>query len=457
MVSAGRVLIIPKGAWNTTDTYSMLDLVSYNGSSYVAKTSVPANTLPTNTSYWQLSAYGGTAATIAGNFAPLETTEYASQGYAIGEFLVNKDNQFCVATSVITTGDEIIVKPSAGYNVEATDAGTEINRIDDAIDNLSASDIDYDGTTSGLTATDTQSAIDEVVGSLSTVATTGAYSDLSGKPTLGTAAAKDSTNSVTELSTDLVESGAVYTALSAKANTADLGTAAAKDSTNAVTSGSTDLVESGAVYTEVNALEGEIDAIEDDLTNIKITGSTNNTGSTIYAGTFFYKDGVLVKAIASIANGATLTANTNYKVVTAGVLNEENPYNLSGTERVVGHTSDGKTLYQKTLTGYSTSYTDSGTRRTFNIDISSALGNPTSIRDKTGWVKGSYGGTNPGYVLNDMSTATAEPDLTMQLWHGTVITNAGVILLFFGFKTTYGSSVGMTRVDYDVTFTYTKD
>ena len=39
-----------------------------------------------------------------------------------------------------------------------------------------------------------------------------AYSSLSGKPTLGTAAAKDSTNAVTSGSTDLVESGAVYSA-----------------------------------------------------------------------------------------------------------------------------------------------------------------------------------------------------------------------------------------------------
>lgn len=45
---------------------------------------------------------------------------------------------------------------------------------------------------------------------LATVAKTGAYSDLSGKPNLGTAAAKNSTNAVTSGSTALVESGAVY-------------------------------------------------------------------------------------------------------------------------------------------------------------------------------------------------------------------------------------------------------
>lgn len=62
-------------------------------------------------------------------------------------------------------------------------------------------------------------------------------------------------------------------------------------------------------------------AAKNDLTNISITGSTNNTGSTIKEGTYFYKDDALVKAKVDIANGATLTVNTNYEAVTAGGLN----------------------------------------------------------------------------------------------------------------------------------------
>lgn len=58
-----------------------------------------------------------------------------------------------------------------------------------------------------------------------------------------------------------------------------------------------------------------------DLASISITGSTNNTGSTIGAGTFFYLNGSLVRAKTNIANGATLTVNTNYETVTAGGLN----------------------------------------------------------------------------------------------------------------------------------------
>jgi len=58
-----------------------------------------------------------------------------------------------------------------------------------------------------------------------------------------------------------------------------------------------------------------------DLTNLDLTGTTNTTGSTIAAGTYFYLNGVLVRAKTDIASGATFTLNTNYEVVTAGGLN----------------------------------------------------------------------------------------------------------------------------------------
>lgn len=122
-----------------------------------------------------------------------------------------------------------------------------------------------------------------------------------------------------------------------------------------------------------------------DLTNIKITGSTNNTGATIYGGTFFYKDGVLVKAIKSIANGATLTLNTNYKVVTAGVLNEENPCNLSTTERVVGKDENGKTIYQITKTVSGTLTNPTYGSPSYIILTRDLLGfNATSIKSVSG-------------------------------------------------------------------------
>lgn len=50
--SAGRVLIIPKGDYDPTYTYEMLDACEYNGSSYLCKQTSTGN-LPTNKTYWQ--------------------------------------------------------------------------------------------------------------------------------------------------------------------------------------------------------------------------------------------------------------------------------------------------------------------------------------------------------------------------------------------------------------------
>lgn len=54
----GRALH-PQGEWSASAAYAYLDLVSYQGSSYVATKAVPAGTLPTDTSYWMLSAEKG--------------------------------------------------------------------------------------------------------------------------------------------------------------------------------------------------------------------------------------------------------------------------------------------------------------------------------------------------------------------------------------------------------------
>lgn len=73
-------------------------------------------------------------------------------------------------------------------------------------------------------------------------------------------------------------------------------------------------VKSGNGYSLENIGQG--------LASINATGSTNTTGSTIKAGTYFYYLSILVRAKTDIANGAMFTLNTNYEVVTAGALNE---------------------------------------------------------------------------------------------------------------------------------------
>ena len=55
MTTAGRILIMPKGDYDSTRTYEMLDLVKHGGTSWLAKKEVPSGIVPSNENaeYWQ--------------------------------------------------------------------------------------------------------------------------------------------------------------------------------------------------------------------------------------------------------------------------------------------------------------------------------------------------------------------------------------------------------------------
>ena len=59
-LNVGRVRFVPQGTWTgSPTTYATLDIVDFNGSSYVAKQAVPVDTPPPNTTYWELIAQAG--------------------------------------------------------------------------------------------------------------------------------------------------------------------------------------------------------------------------------------------------------------------------------------------------------------------------------------------------------------------------------------------------------------
>lgn len=139
---------------------------------------------------------------------------------------------------------------------------------------------------------------------------------------LGTAAAKDSTSAIAQGSTDLIESGAVYSALGDKANTADLGTAAAKDSTNAVTQSSTDLVESGAVYSELSSVK---QALSDEVATRVELGAHNAVEPEVVH---------FMPVAASTGSDTTYTINVNVTCFVAKVKpNTDYVYNRSSGDR----------------------------------------------------------------------------------------------------------------------------
>ena len=122
MISAGRVLLMPKGEYDAATTYELLDLVSYQNSSYIAKGTTTGN-LPTDSTYWQLSAYGGNIANLTGNFAEIEASTVAQASHSIGDIFVDVDSTLVRATAQIDIGDTIAV----GTNCEEITVETFVN------------------------------------------------------------------------------------------------------------------------------------------------------------------------------------------------------------------------------------------------------------------------------------------------------------------------------------------
>ena len=70
----GRVSIVPKGIWNNNNTYTRLDLVSYNGNSYIAKQDVPINININNENYWKIIAEKGDTGASISNIRKTQTS-----------------------------------------------------------------------------------------------------------------------------------------------------------------------------------------------------------------------------------------------------------------------------------------------------------------------------------------------------------------------------------------------
>ena len=97
--SAGRVLLIPKGDYDSQTTYNMLDMVYYGGKTYVCKQTSTGN-VPTNTVYWQIMLDG------AGAFSELSDVEITNvqngDGVAYNAVSHKWENTSPVSISIIS-------------------------------------------------------------------------------------------------------------------------------------------------------------------------------------------------------------------------------------------------------------------------------------------------------------------------------------------------------------------
>lgn len=150
MVNAGRILIIPKGEWSNLVTYEMLDLISYNQVAYLARqASVGVNpSTDTSMTYWQpFGSVSGIATTSdPGLVMPDGTTITIDNTGLIAAHLGVSDLDNVTITS-LTNGQTLKYDSTAGKwkNVD-----------------LSAANVSYDNSGSGMSATTTQAAVDEL-------------------------------------------------------------------------------------------------------------------------------------------------------------------------------------------------------------------------------------------------------------------------------------------------------
>jgi len=290
MFSAGRVLLMPKGAYNPLTTYEMLDIVSYNGSSYIAKGTTTGN-LPTDGTYWQLSAYGGQAANIAGNFAELESSSVATATHYVDDIFVDENSQLMKATQTINIGDTI----DANVNCAPTTVEALIAYLSSYVDSLDSLNKKIQGAIEIAAQTDLHSlAIGEYYKKQSTFYITNGPTGIDQDPTaifrLTVEAALDNASQASSplLLTLRTPDGKIYTQ-------GFDGTSWGSWKQIAVESSVAD------VNTRVNSVESSVADVE-----------TSSTASKTYAiGESFYYSDVLYKATAPIPQGGTITPGTN--------------------------------------------------------------------------------------------------------------------------------------------------
>lgn len=126
-VNYGQVAIVPKGVWNAETQYKVNNLVEYDGSSYVAKVQPPVGTLPTDTSYWQVSAAGTKKATAdsLGTVMPDGTTTEINEDGKLSAKTAQQN-----ALGVVKGSDDVTVGEDGNLTVNTTfEQATELANI----------------------------------------------------------------------------------------------------------------------------------------------------------------------------------------------------------------------------------------------------------------------------------------------------------------------------------------
>ena len=110
----GKVCVTPKGAHDPTITYAILDIVTDNGSSYIAVKDVPVNIQINNTTYWQCIAAKGNTGEITEVTASI-SGGYGTPGVTVTEGGTTTEKTLAFAfTNLVGSGISSIVGEKTG-------------------------------------------------------------------------------------------------------------------------------------------------------------------------------------------------------------------------------------------------------------------------------------------------------------------------------------------------------
>lgn len=125
MADAGRVMMLPKGAWNSATTYKQLDAVSYNGNLFIAKRE-NSNVTPVEGADWMLAATGGGVNTFNGRTGAVEPeqddytiAQIKATGTAGQIVTLDSNGKLAVADNSFT--------PTLKNKLDGIAAGAEVN------------------------------------------------------------------------------------------------------------------------------------------------------------------------------------------------------------------------------------------------------------------------------------------------------------------------------------------
>lgn len=136
---AGRVLLIPKGNYDSTATYTMLDMVVYNGSSYICKQEC-TGVVPTNTTYWMLNA-SGSAVAFLNDIGDVVITNVSNGQVLMYDSTTQKWVNGTISTTLSGLSDTQIASLSNGQVLKYDSASSKWVNADNPLSNLSDANI----------------------------------------------------------------------------------------------------------------------------------------------------------------------------------------------------------------------------------------------------------------------------------------------------------------------------